>query len=176
MNTNIVFLHSNAKPYKQLQLHSSFSFYVNEIKNPLCNIYLACDILSQTDLNEEQKICLGIIMRGSARINNLVSTTLSFPPTGEAVNRPYTFRQLLEEVLIRVKDQIQIKQIKITEDYTAMDNVIWLDTHEMSTSLTTIIGNVIDAIPSGAELKFFLRSADKTSTIEIQYREKDIVT
>ena len=49
---------------------------IREMRNPLCSINLACDVLKSADLDEEQRTCLAIIMRGSARINGLVNTLL----------------------------------------------------------------------------------------------------
>lgn len=66
------------------KLSPPVSLLVHEIKNPLCNIYLACDALSLSDLDETQRICVEIISRGSARINNLTDIILYAPGDRES--------------------------------------------------------------------------------------------
>jgi nitrogen-specific signal transduction histidine kinase len=70
------------------KLSPPVSRLVHEIKSPLCNIYLACDVLNDSDLGETQRICLEIIMRGSVRINNLTDSILCSLETGEGDNKP----------------------------------------------------------------------------------------
>src|ERR1700755_2142839 len=100
MISNIFLCQGSAKSLRHQKLTQPVSSAVSEIKNPLCNIYLAAEMLNLTDLDEEQQACLGIIMRGSTRINNMVSTILNFPPPEAKVDELYTLRRLLEEVLI----------------------------------------------------------------------------
>lgn len=42
---------------------------IREIRHPLCNITLACDMINSTDLDPEQKQFLDILKRGAWRIS-----------------------------------------------------------------------------------------------------------
>ncbi|HLI93138.1 MAG TPA: histidine kinase dimerization/phospho-acceptor domain-containing protein, partial [Puia sp.] len=62
------------------------SALVHEIRNPLCTINLAIEMLSMMELDEEQKYYLSMIVRGSGRINELVSHLLTLDLAKETGN------------------------------------------------------------------------------------------
>lgn len=145
-----------------------FFALVHEVRNPLNNIKLACDMLNSTNLDEEQRACLNIVMRGANRINDMISTLLK-PKEIEAVNYElYSLRQLLEEVLIIAKDRILLKKIEVSREYAEPEHEVSLDIEKMKIALINIVNNAIDAMPSGrGELKVVIRSAGQLSSIEI---------
>jgi len=176
MNTNTIICHVGPRPsFSEEQLHPPASFFLNEIKNPLCNIYLASDLLKETSLDDQQRIYLGIIMRGASRINNLLNSILHSPPENEAEDEPCTLQQLLEDVLMRVKEQILFKQIEVSIDYPAFEDNICLNAAEARFVLTNILIDAIDSMPyAGGELRLITRSTGETSTVEIQNTGKHI--
>ena len=48
----------------------------HEVRNPLCNIKLAVELLDQSSLDEEQREFVGIIIRGAERIEELINSLL----------------------------------------------------------------------------------------------------
>jgi len=150
--------------------HAGFSSaLIHEIRNPLCNITLACDALNLTNLDEEQRTCVSIIARGSARINGLISTLLKFEKIESVKYELYSLQQLLEEVLIMAKDRILLKKIEVSREYAAPEHGILLDIAKMKIALINIVNNAIDAMPSErGELKVVTRSVGQLSFIEIQ--------
>jgi len=126
-----------------------FSALVHEVRNPLCNIKLACDVLNLTNLDEEQRACLNIVMRGSKY-------------------QRYSLQQLLEEVLIMAKDRIMLKRIEVAREYAAPEHGVSLDIEKMKIALINIVNNAIDAMPSEkGRLRVVTRSAGQLSSIEI---------
>ena len=65
MSTNIFF-----------QQPEYFPKLVREVRNPLCNIMLACDLLRESGLDSEQERYLDIVNRASLRINRQVDKIL----------------------------------------------------------------------------------------------------
>ena len=53
-----------------------FPKLVREVRNPLCNIMLACDLLKISGLDAEQAKYLDIVNRASVRINQQVDRLL----------------------------------------------------------------------------------------------------
>jgi len=146
-----------------------FSALVHEVRNPLCNINLACSMLDLTNLNEEQRECLHIIMRGSERIKDLTNNILRFDGVESVRYELYSLQQLLEEVLTAAKDRISLKQVEVSREYAATDHIISMDIERMRIALINIVTNAIDAMPSGrGKLNVVTRSAGQLSSIEIQ--------
>ena len=145
-----------------------FSALVHEVRNPLCNIKLACDVLHLTNMDEEQRACLNIVMRGSSRINELINTLLEFDGIEAPKYQRYSLQQLLEEVLIMAKDRIMLKRIEVAREYAAPEHGVSLDIEKMKIALINIVNNAIDAMPSeNGKLRVITRSAGQVSSIEI---------
>lgn len=177
MNTNIIIYHSPKKSLfaKQHRLPGSVSRLVHELRNPLCNIYLACDMLDLTGLDEVQRICLDIITRGSIRVNDLIESILKADEIPDEKHKLYPLRQLLEEVLVTVEERILIKRVQIERNYTATEDEVLVDVDKMKLALTDIIINAIEAMPSeNGELKLATRSTSEANSIAIQNNGKGI--
>jgi signal transduction histidine kinase len=145
-----------------------FSALVHEVRNPLCNIKLACDVLNLTKLDEEQRACLNIVIRGSTRINELINTLLDFDGIEAPKYARYSLRQLLEDVLIMAGDRILLKRIEVAREYAAPEDGVFLDIEKMKIALINIVNNAIDAMPSEkGKLRVVTRSAGQLSSIEI---------
>lgn len=148
---------------------SYFSALVHEIRNPLCNITMACDVLNLSSLDEEQRECLNIIMRGSFRVGELINTILKLEGIESVKYELYSLQQLLEDVLIIAKDRILLKNIRISREYAAPQDRVPLDVEKMKIALINIVNNAIDAMPSErGELKVATRSVGQQSSVEIQ--------
>jgi len=142
---------------------------MSEVGNPLCNINLACSLLNSSNLDEEQSECLQIIMRGSERINDLITDILRFEGINSAKYELYSLRQLLEGVLTATKDRISLNQVEVSREYAATDDIISMDIEKMEIALINIITNAIDAMPpKRGKLNVVTRSVGKLSLVEIQ--------
>jgi signal transduction histidine kinase len=144
------------------------SALAHEIRNPLCTINLALEMLNMMELDEEKREYGSMIMRGSWRINDLVTKILT-PDLAKEVNvEYYSLHKLLEEVLARVRDRMLLKNISVTREYTATEYRVLLDPEKVKIALTNIVINAIEAMPSGTrELRLVTRSTDDESSIEI---------
>jgi len=120
------------------------------------------------ELDEEKREYLSMIMRGSWRVNDLVTKMLT-PDLAKEINTEfYSLHQLLEEVLARVRDRMVLKNISVTREYTATECRVLLDPEKVKIALTNIVINAIEAMSSGTgELRLVTRSTDEENSIEI---------
>lgn len=141
----------------------------HEIRNPLTNINLALDMLEPPMVDPEKKVYLDIIRRGSVRINNLVCEWLIQQEAAKAHARRYSIHLLLDEVLELAADRIKLKNILVTKEYMAADNLIMMDPIKTGIALTNLIMNAIDAMTKvNGQLKLIESSIDGKYTLQIE--------
>jgi signal transduction histidine kinase len=141
----------------------------HEVRNPLSNINLAVEMLKSLINNDEHKIYLDIIMRGAARINDLVTDLLISTQVVEIQAGKHSIHQLINEVIAMTEDRIKLKNITVRKEYAARDRKIILDKQKMKIALINIIINAIDAMPSEkGELKLITKSIDGKYVIQIE--------
>jgi signal transduction histidine kinase len=120
----------------------------HEVRNPLTNINLAVDMLEYADKDEDPKLYLDIIRRGSARINHLICELLKYQEPDKAQGSLYSIHRLLDEVLEMAADRIRLKNIMVRKDFAVEDKQIMMDKAKIRIALTNIIINAIDAMSS----------------------------
>ncbi|HPH85414.1 MAG TPA: ATP-binding protein [Ferruginibacter sp.] len=150
------------------QLGQFASAMAHEVRNPLTNVNLAVEMLNSSTLNDEQKIYLDIISRGTGRINDLVSEILLSYTTHELIPETYSINLLLDEILKVSQDRIMMKHISIHKNYTTLDCEVMVNKHKIKLALTNIIINAIDAMPPiGGELTLTTQTIDNKCMILI---------
>jgi signal transduction histidine kinase len=178
MSASVIICHSPAKPllHPKHKATASLSQLLHEVKNPLCNIYLACDMLKMSDLSEEQRISLSIILRASWRIHEQLNTIMRSPGINDTKYEVYPLRRLLDEVLSSVEDHISLRRIEIARDYGELEDNVLIDVAKMKFALTNIIVNAIEASPlEEGVLKLVTRASGETSSMEIQDNGRGII-
>ena len=120
----------------------------HEVRNPLTNINLAVDMLECADKDDDPKLYLDIIRRGSARINHLICELLKYQEPDKAQESRYSMHRLLDEVLAMAADRIRLKNITVTKDFAVEDKRIMMDKAKIRIALTNIVINAIDAMSS----------------------------
>ena len=144
------------------------STLVHEVRNPLCNIGLALEMLQLTTPDEQQQQYLGIITRGADRIKDLINTLLLLDKAYPVALDFYLLHQLLDDVLFMAKDRISLKNITVHRDYAKIERSVLVEKEQMKIALTNIIINAIDAMPAeNGELKLVTKSTRGLDIIEI---------
>ena len=123
------------------------SALAHEIRNPLSNISLAAEMLKASSMDDEQKLYLGIIMRGSERIDRLVYDLLTYYKVDKMQFEKHSIHLLLDEVLAMNEDRIMLKNISVRKNYTKISCKICGDKQKIKIALTNIVINAIDAMP-----------------------------
>jgi signal transduction histidine kinase len=145
------------------------SALAHEVRNPLSTINLSVEMLKATMTDPDQLLYLDVILRGSARINDLVTDLLLSCESDEIHLEKCTMSQLLEEVLFTIKDRIMLKNVVVRKDYTTMDCKVLVNKQKMKIALTNIIINALDAIASkNGKLKLVTKSINGRCEIDIE--------
>jgi signal transduction histidine kinase len=145
------------------------SVLVHEVRNPLSNINLAAEMLQTTMIDDDQKIYLDIIMRGSRRINDIVTDLLTARETDQMQPEKHAIHKLLDEVLATIQDRILLKNIIVRKDYATVDCKILGNKRKLKIALTNIALNAIEAMPSEhGKLKLITKSVSGKCVIIIE--------
>lgn len=137
------------------------SALVHEVRNPLSNINLATQMLKSLAIDDNQKLYLDIILRGSERISGILTDLLASYKPDEHEEEKYSIHALLDEVLEMTKDRFMMKKITVKKKYTAMNDKIAVSRIKMKIALTNIIINAVEAMtPGKGELKLITKFID----------------
>lgn len=139
----------------------------HELRNPLTNIQLSVEMLQTVIKDDKLKTFLGIIMRSSVRINDLIVELLKYNQD-EVQSEKCSAHQLLDEALELAKDRLDLKNISVRKNYK-QDCELVLNRPEMKIALTNIIVNAIEAMTTGkGQLKLATKSVKNKYGILIQ--------
>ncbi|HEV7782096.1 MAG TPA: ATP-binding protein [Chitinophagaceae bacterium] len=150
------------------ELSPFFSGLAHEIRNPLSNIKLATEMLLSmiTDIN--QRSYLDIVLRGSDKINLIVTDLLHSSYEHEIRMAKHSVMQLIDEILADTADRVRLKNITVSRKYSAIDDNIEMHRPKIKIALTNIIINAIEAMPEGSgELKLVTKITGDKYCVEI---------
>jgi signal transduction histidine kinase len=118
----------------------------HEVRNPLCNIDMALEMLRPIALDEEATLYLDIIRRASVRIKNLITTLLITDHSREDSYEYFSLHQLLDEVLAVASDRMLLKKVVVSRKYYASEHRAFLNREHIKIALSNIVTNAIDAM------------------------------
>jgi signal transduction histidine kinase len=146
-----------------------FASLAHEIRNPLSTINLSAEMLKSLITDEEQKMFLDMIIRGSMRINDILADVHSSFQGSDIQPEKYSIHELLDEVLAMAGDKILLKHITIRKNYAVKDSMIIMNRPKIKIALTNIVINAIDAMTEGkGELTLLTKSSDHKCTVQIE--------
>ncbi|MBC7948689.1 MAG: HAMP domain-containing histidine kinase [Chitinophagaceae bacterium] len=145
------------------------SALAHEVRNPLSNINMAVELLKESAMDEEQKLYLDIVIRASARINDLVTDLLTSPLADELLLDKHSMHTLLDEVIDMAGDRIMLRHVNVLKQYCDEDCRVFLNRAKVKMALTNIVINAIEAMnPFSGELKVITRSIGGSFLIQIE--------
>lgn len=145
------------------------SALAHEVRNPLTNINLSVAALESTLKDVDLKMYLDIIMRSSARINDLVTQFLTSSMAHQVAGHRYSIHHLLDEVIELEQDRISLKNISVKKEYASQDCEIDIDQRRMKVALTNIIINAVDAMtPQKGQLTLITKLINGTPVVQIR--------
>jgi len=145
------------------------SALAHEVRNPLSNINLSVEALESATKDVDLKIYFDIIMRSSARINDLIIQLLASDLAHEARGYKYSIHNLLDEVIEMEQDGLSLKNISVKKEYASQDCEVVIDKPKMQIALTNIIINAIDAMtPEKGQLTLLTKSINGMHVIQIK--------
>lgn len=118
----------------------------HEIRNPLTNIGLSIDGLSEKGLDETQTQFVEIIKRGSKRINDIISELLQSSKAIEIKPELVDLNELIREVLSIAQDRIELKNIRTRISLLDFPVVKKLDREKFKIAVLNLVVNAIEAM------------------------------
>lgn len=119
----------------------------HEVRNPLTNINLALDQLSDEFKEAESaQMYLELIGRNSERINKLITELLNSAKPSTLKIEFNSVKKLLDDALNLAEDRLRLKGIELKKELTE-DVQIPFDYVNLKTALLNIIINAIEAMP-----------------------------
>lgn len=140
----------------------------HEIRNPLTNIRLSLELLSDKEATVEKNKYLRIIQRAYDRIHSLVDELCRYIPLDKDSHVCCSAGALVEEALVNVRDRAQIKGISLQTDLLAGECVLGVSLDEMTVALTNILINAAESIVTEAGvIKLAIMRSGDSCVIEI---------
>ncbi|MFT5884167.1 MAG: PAS domain S-box-containing protein [Arcticibacterium sp.] len=128
----------------------------HEVRNPLMNINLALDSLSDKAKEEDEEV-LEIIQRNAKRIDTLINEVLHAASEKAIERSPTDLGDVIELALAKVRDRAQMQQVHIESNVEACPRVL-LHPEQIGTALVNILINAIEALENRPEPKVSLQS------------------
>lgn len=138
----------------------------HEVRNPLSNIHMSLEQLSNNTVGED-KIYLDIIDRNGKRINDLITELLTSSRPTEVVFHKLTLQATLDETITVALDRITLKQIKLKVNYPEVACYVMGDKEKLRIAFLNIIINAIEAIShSNGELQISIIINEENYAVE----------
>lgn len=122
----------------------------HEVRNPLTNITLAAEQLSENREGKEADLMLEMITRNATRINQLVSDLLNSTRFAQLEFIKMDLNTLIDETIKMAEDRIDLKHIKLLTEYAPEPCTVLVDPEKMKLAFLNIIVNAIEAMQDGS--------------------------
>lgn len=138
----------------------------HEIRNPLMAIRGFSQLISEGDLSEEQRGHVGIIIKETSRMNNLIEELLRLakPVTNEA--KRLNINMILENVLVLLEHKIRRGKIEIHRQFAQHIPDIMADYEQIKQAFLNIIINAIQAVDNNGVIKIITLYNCSTNNVQ----------
>ncbi len=159
-----------AQSEKLAALGKMSAVLAHEIKTPLTSIKLNTDMLSESlSLSSEEQNSFNIISKEINRMNNLVKEVLLFSRQIELNYSNVDVREILENILIEIRNKIDLKKISITNSVESQQ--IEIDAEKIKQVLLNMIDNSIESMEAGGAIVFSSKINLATNELSIYIKD-----
>jgi PAS domain S-box-containing protein len=129
----------------------------HELRNPLGSISAGIQHLARKITNESQKRDMALILDDSERVNRLIENVLmiSKPPSLDLA--PAQVPEVVDATVMRWQAKAAERRVRITKNYAPDVNPCLVDTLRLDQAISNLIGNALDAMPNGGDLRISVR-------------------
>ncbi len=120
----------------------------HEVRNPLNNINMSVEQLTQDVAGEEAPLFLDIIQRNSKRIGDLITELLDTSRPTELVFDNYTLQSIMDESIADALDRITLQRTNMQIRYCNDPCGIMANKEKLKIAFLNIIINAVEAVPA----------------------------
>jgi PAS domain S-box-containing protein len=120
----------------------------HEVRNPLNNINMSVEQLSNESFNEDSTLYIDIIQRNSKRIGDLITELLDTSRPTSLVFDRYVLQTILDDSIADALDRITLQRINMNIAYDNEPCYIMANREKLKIAFLNIIINAVEAMPS----------------------------
>lgn len=118
----------------------------HEVRNPLNNINLSLEQLTNEFKNEEADLYFSIIERNSKRIADIISQLLNSSLPAEIILMKQPLQEILTGTIGAARDRITLKKLKLVTRFPKKPAMIMADAEKLNLAFLNIIINAIESM------------------------------
>jgi signal transduction histidine kinase len=140
----------------------------HEIRTPLGILRSSAQMLRrEPQLSKEGHEMAGFVMSETDRLNQLVSSLLSFARPRAPVFQPHDIHQIMQHTLGMLAPQAERKEIQVQEDFHASSAIISCDEEQIVQVFLNLLINAFQVLPAGGRLEVRTRTDGQQLTVEM---------
>lgn len=120
---------------------------------------------------EKFKDYVGYIKRESERCKAIVENLLTFSRKPSEAFEPINIKEVLENFLLLVRNQLEIKNIKLSTEYASGLPLVSGNANQLQQVFTNIVINAQQAMPDGGSLRIRTSLGDNGSKVQIEFSD-----
>ncbi|AWV97940.1 hybrid sensor histidine kinase/response regulator [Arcticibacterium luteifluviistationis] len=144
----------------------------HEVRNPLMNINLSIESLSDK-VSEEDESVLEIIQRNARRIDKLINEVLHAASEKEVTKQSTDLSKVIKKAISQIKDRADMVGVKIETDINKSPK-LKLNAEQICTALVNIILNGIEALEGIENPKVSIKSFAKNDRVIVVIADNGI--
>ena len=125
----------------------------HEIRNPLGGIELCASMLNrEVDSDEDKKALCANILESVRRMNNIVTSLLTFSQDNKIAVRDTDVNRVLDEAIDSVQSKAFVDQVNLVKSQTCRSIILQADEDKLRQVFINILLNGVEAMPRGGSV------------------------
>jgi len=149
----------------------------HELNNPINNIMLTASMLQEDyhDLDEEERLdMVNDLVEQAERSQNIVRNLLEFAREGEITTHLFQLKDILEETLQLVSNQLKLSKVKVNRRFNPTLPSVSGDKQQLAQVFLNLVLNAIDAMPNGGTLTIETNTTREADYIRTDFTDTGI--
>ena len=140
----------------------------HEIRTPLGILRSSAQMLQrEPQLSTEGHEMAGFVLSETDRLNQLVSSLLSFARPRAPVFQPHDLHLIIQHTLHMLAPQAERKQIQVEEDFQAREATIACDEEQIIQVFLNLLLNAFQALPAGGQIAVRTKTHNEQLVVEV---------